>query len=142
MPSARQHGLEGIEQRNWACGLGDEAARAGGDGGAHGGGIVRGRQYDDREQGPVAPQFGQQIEAARTWQREVEHHQRTIGMAGEKRQRFLAVGCTHHLEPPIERRQHLLERVQNERMVVYDEYFHCAPRDGAQETPGARREPM
>src|SRR5450432_3675266 len=88
---------------------------------------MRCRQHDDWQQGAVAPQFGKEIKTTRTRQREVEQHHRTIGMAGEEGQRFHSVGGAENLEAAVESWQYLLQRMQYQRMVVDDQYFHGNP---------------
>ena len=57
-------------------------------------------------------------------QREIEQHQRAVGMAREQPLGFLAVARGEDREARLELRQHLAQRLQDQRMVVDDEDFH------------------
>ncbi len=53
--------------------------------------IVRRRQHDDRHAGIVELQVGEEIEAARAGQREIEQHERDVGIVVERGLRFGAI---------------------------------------------------
>ena len=72
----------------------------------------------------LAAQLGQEVEAVRARQREVEQHQRDVRMPREHRERLVAIAGALDRQRGIEVRQHLGQRVQDQRMVVHHEQSH------------------
>jgi hypothetical protein len=65
--------------------------------------VVRRRQHDDRQQRKIAAQLREQIEAVRARQRQVQQHQRAVGMAGERGQRLFAVDGRQDVDGTMQR---------------------------------------
>jgi len=58
----------------------------------------------------------------RARQREIEQHESAVGVARERRQRFIAIDGRENLEHAMELRQRMRERLLDEWMVVDNEY--------------------
>lgn len=71
--------------------------------------------------------LGEKIEAVRAGEREVEQHERAIGMARHLRERLVAMRGGEEVDIAGEVGKHLAQRVHDQRMVVDDEQLHVFP---------------
>ena len=75
----------------------------------------------------VADELRQEFHAACARQREVEQHQRAIGMHGEHALGFGAMGRREHNDRRIEIGQGLRDGMRDQRMVVDNEQLRHGP---------------
>ena len=98
-----EHGTHRVKKLVGRRCLGDIALSAGRHRRADGGPVVRRRQHDDRQQRKIAAQLREQIEAVRARQRQVQQHQRAVGMARERGQRLFAVDGRQDVDGTMQR---------------------------------------
>ena len=72
----------------------------------------------------VELQVAEEIQPARTGQREVEQHQRHLRLVVEHGGGFRGIGRTQHFDGRVDLRQQLRERIDDQRVIVDHENLH------------------
>src|SRR5439155_16236803 len=89
--------------------------------------IMRSREHQHGHARPFAPQIAEQFESIAVRQREVEQDQIGIRLAREGCVRLRRVLRLNELERRIKRRQDVLQRFLNQRMIIDNENLHRSP---------------
>ncbi len=88
---------------------------------------MRSREHQHGHARPLAPQIPEQFESIAVRQREVEQDQIGIRLAREGCVRLRRVLRLNELERRIQRREDVLQRFLNQRMIIDNENLHRSP---------------